>query len=32
MSKASVDMLNHTVSWYIKDFNEDEVVWSMPGY
>ena len=32
MSKVSVDMLNHTVSWYIKDFNEDEVIWSMPGY
>ena len=32
MNRVSVDMLKHTVSWYLKDFNDSEVVWAMPGY
>lgn len=32
MREVSVNMLKHTVSWYIMDFGETEVVWAMPGY
>lgn len=32
MKEISVNMVQHTVSWYIKDFDDHEVVWSMPGY
>ena len=32
MRDVSVNMLKHTVSWYIMDFGETEVVWAMPGY
>ena len=32
MREVSVNMLKHTVSWYVMDFGETEVVWAMPGY
>ena len=32
MREVSVNMLKHTVSWYIMDFGETKVVWAMPGY
>lgn len=32
MKNCSVNMVQHTVSWNIMDFDDTEIVWKMPGY
>ncbi len=32
MKNISVNMVQHTVSWNIMDFDDTEIVWKMPGY